>query len=108
MRVGNYQIDWFHNIQNVASPSGKLDKREGPITAPTGGPTGSTLCTVLKDGKVIGEGTAVCHAEDNYSRAVGRRISLQRALQGSVKQKSERAYIWQALRANGVTFRNNN
>ncbi len=41
------------------------------------------------DGTVIAEGDAICRPEDQFSRKIGRDISLGRALK-SLEQKSER------------------
>jgi hypothetical protein len=49
--------------------------------------TGHTICVLLKDGKMF-HGTALCSADDQFSRAEGRELAELRALEAYVKHKA--------------------
>lgn len=60
-----------------------------------------TICTIERDGVVF---TAVAKAGhgDEFRKAIGRKISLSRAIVNFTKE--ERTRIWQSLRDRGVSF----
>lgn len=47
----------------------------------------------------ISEGISYCNEKDNFSKEIGRKISLTRALINGNFSKSDRKYIWDAYRA---------
>lgn len=74
-----------------------------------------TLCKVHKvennEKKFLSEGIAELSKKDKYSKNVGRKISLQRALKNSSLTKEERIHIWNDyfnLRTKNVNYLLNN
>lgn len=61
-----------------------------------------TVCELLTvdEGnlKPFATGVAHCHPKDNFSKAVGRKRSLKRALENAGLDKSERTQAWNAYR----------
>jgi hypothetical protein len=61
-----------------------------------------TVCKVIdpdvanEDSKVLGCGESYCNHTDNFSRMVGRKVSLTKAL--SMLPKSDRTQVWNLLK----------
>lgn len=60
-----------------------------------------TICNVFqltnpedKTGKLIGEGEAICHTNDQLRKASGRKIALARALENSGMDRDLRTRVW--------------
>ncbi len=55
-----------------------------------------TVCEILDaTGEVISGGESFCSLKDNFSRYIGRKISLGRALRHANLSKNERELAWQ-------------
>jgi hypothetical protein len=58
-----------------------------------------TTCFIIKDDCMYGIGQARCSWKDNFSRKVGRKLSLQRALDDSNFDAGQRQQIWEQVLA---------
>jgi len=58
---------------------------------------GSTECriTVPDNALAVSFGHAHCSIKDNFSRAIGRKVSLGRALIAAFPDKEDRRYVWE-------------
>lgn len=75
MKLGNYEVRWTH----YKNKQGKLNR---------------TQCSVTKDDVIQGVGSCKKYVDDNWDRKIGRKKSMERALQTSLLTKDERAAIW--------------
>jgi len=68
----------------------------------TGNKVRRTRCDIVYlDGEkrfMRGYGECFCSESDNFSKEIGRKISLGRALRATFDTKSQRAYIWDCYR----------
>ena len=62
----------------------------------------STSCIIIRlegDHRIIcSKGECFCSPSDNFSKEIGRKTSLARALNGTFFSKADRAYIWECYR----------
>ena len=83
MKYSDYRISWVHNMD------GARDFAKG------------TKCIIKdKEGNTIGVGYAVLSEKDQFSRKIGRKVSLSRALKSSNLDKMYRKGIWDLYRSN--------
>lgn len=59
-----------------------------------------TYCMLLKEGEQIDVGVAGCSLNDNFSKDIGRKLSLKRAIEKLPKK--DRTVIWESYR-HGMT-----
>lgn len=74
-----FQVKWQHFTKMTVCNIFKLSTSNN-ITFPTP--------------QIIAVGYAICSEKDNYSKEIGRKISLTRALKSCEFPKSDRKYIW--------------
>ena len=59
-------------------------------------------CVIIRlegDHRIIcSKGECFCSPSDNFSKEIGRKTSLARALKGTFFSKADRAYIWECYR----------
>jgi len=80
-----YRICFQHNTSSFDKLGNRQDR--------------ATFCTIYETGlkdRLIAEEEALCHDNDNFSRAVGRKISLARALALASADKEFRRTAWMA------------
>lgn len=51
-------------------------------------------CEIYEDGELVALGTAQCSKQDQFVKAVGRKIALTRALKDGMFNKEYRTLIW--------------
>ena len=78
MKTGNLVIKWYHNFEEV-------DQQH------------MTVCEVLTNNAKF-YGTALCHKKDQFCKAVGRKLSLARALRIAGLSKEQRKQVWEDYR----------
>jgi len=74
MKLGNYYIDFLHNV---------TDK--------------NSLCVIYKDknrDKIISQGTAFCYYKDQFNKKIARKVSLTKTIKELNLSKEERKQIW--------------
>ena len=76
--LNGYIVKWYYN-----------EEEDGSV---------KTTCTVEKDGVLL-SGDSICSPKDNFSKAMGRKISLKRAVL-KLENREERRGIWKAYRNN--------
>lgn len=54
-----------------------------------------TQCFIRKQDTLIATGFASCSDSDNFERAIGRKVSLSRALRNAGFDKITRRFIWE-------------
>ena len=55
-----------------------------------------TVCFITKDDVEIGQGESACSRRDNFSRSIGRKISMARALADAKFDRDQRCGFWKA------------
>jgi len=78
MKTGNLTVKWYHNFEEV-------DEQY------------QTVCEIL-NGESKYYGTALCHKKDQFCKAIGRKLSLARALRKAGLSKEQRAKVWEDYR----------
>ena len=81
MKTGNLVIKWHHSIWG--------DENQ------------YTTSCVIEIGKSMYYGVALCHKKDQFCKAVGRKLSLARALRIAGLSKDERTKVWEDYRTIG-------
>lgn len=61
----------------------------------------ATVCQIVSidsggNTSVLSEAASMCNPRDNFSKDIGRRLALTKALRKSNYSKSERSLIWQS------------
>ncbi len=54
-----------------------------------------TFCIINSNGHFVSDGLAACSWADNFSRSIGRKISLSRALKSAFDKKEVRRLFWE-------------
>jgi len=84
MRVNDYYITWLYTDKIV------LDKKNKEHTCV------NTSCIITKDERVISIGNTRCSIKDRDIKEIGRKLSLQRAINDF--NKSIRTDFWESYR----------
>jgi hypothetical protein len=53
-----------------------------------------TLCRIIVDGKEVGYSAAFCSAQDHFSKEIGRKRALARALKAAGLDANTRTAVW--------------
>jgi len=95
LKVKDYEISWSH--QHFSDTRHKMDGNpERPEYRAI------TYCVITAPELSRHLGAAFCSWADNFSRNIGRKISLSRAMQTAELPKKERTLIWEAYRNMGM------
>lgn len=90
MKVGEYKVFWQH-LRHFGNGVYRTNKKNFTSLCPKGG---VTQCTIEKDRNEISCALAECSENDNYNKNIGRKISLQRALNNLNLSKGEKQEFW--------------
>ena len=61
---------------------------------PIAGKRRKTTIQAIDGEKVLAEGVAVCHSNDNDCKAAGRKVAMRKLMKSSDWSKEQRAAIW--------------
>ena len=89
LQIKDYKVKWVHEVHTDTR-----HKMDGKKDRPTF--RAFTDCHLYKGDRRIDVGIAGCSWEDNFSRDIGRRVSLKRAI--ATLPKKDRTMIWEAYR----------
>ena len=64
---------------------------------------GQTTCMIFKGEELVSYGNAWCSTKDQFSKLVGRKVSLASAMEG-IWGKDERVQVWHAYMESGVRY----
>lgn len=84
-----YEIVWQHERYDDVRDQEVLQHPDRAITD----------CQIIKDVAGYGIGHSHCSWSDNFSRKVGRKLSLQRALENSNFNYAQRQQVWEQVLA---------
>ena len=84
MKAGNLIIKWRHHSSYL------INEKESRLP--------HTVCFIINNENEESIGCALCNPKDNYCRAIGRKLSLARAMKAAKLPKEERTVIWEIYR----------
>lgn len=86
LKVAGYDV-WFNHDKNE---NGVLNT--GSIFSNRTPYHGTTLCIIEKNGVKVSEARSYCSVHDNFNKAIGRKVALERALFGFSIE--DRTLLW--------------
>jgi hypothetical protein len=89
LKFEDYQVYFKHYPTDEGTIVGMMDNHKNYYTLFSG----RTECIIEKDGEILAEGEAFCGLGDHFDKAVGRKISLTRALK-EIDDKEFSAVVW--------------
>jgi hypothetical protein len=84
-KIGEYEVYFKHYPEEVGTTEIGDNAKRLPYC-------GKTLCVITQKDEAIRDGYAYCSVNDRFDKSTGRKVALNRALEGA--KKDFRALIW--------------